>query len=137
MDIALPKDRDLLLAAMHGVSSIPKEAIERTLDYYIAHNLFIAGAVVQTDDILSYGYLFKGVRYEGDSIKRAFLPMIPIAKKGTERLILDIFKYLVQKAKDAGTDMIWHQVADLDVVEHYSELELNFEPFYQYVLRLD
>ncbi|MHA2249918.1 MAG: hypothetical protein ACXAD7_06130 [Candidatus Kariarchaeaceae archaeon] len=137
VEIDIQKEKELLIDTIQAARSISREESEKALNYYIDNNLFIAGTAVKTAKITTYGILSQGVRYQGDTIKRAFLSGIPVPLEGSDQLLPEIFKYLVHKAKKAGIHLIWHQIADIGLLEHYNELELKFEPFYQYFLNLD
>ncbi|MFX0064020.1 MAG: hypothetical protein ACFFC7_17760 [Candidatus Hermodarchaeota archaeon] len=129
------KDRNLIKETVHSARGLPFEEIDRIIDYYITQDEYYTGVVVNTDLVTSYGMLFKGPKYEGDTIKRAIISMIPI-EEVNKQILKEIFLYLVYKAKEMNIDLLWHQPADNVSLDYYSELNLKFEPFYEYVLRL-
>lgn len=70
------------------------------------------------------------------SSKTAFLSRIPMQKKYSENLLRDVFLFLVNKAYNIGIELLWHQMFDVTYSYYYSGVNLRFEPFHQYFLKL-
>ncbi|MFX1253357.1 MAG: hypothetical protein ACFFCZ_17240 [Promethearchaeota archaeon] len=130
------KDREILKKTIHSARGTPLEEIDSTLNYFATHDMYYVGVVVNTELVTTYGMLYEGPNYEGDTIKRAFISRIPFSKEVDKQILKEVFLYLVYKAKEMNIDLLWHQIADNVPLEYYDDLSLKFEPFYEYVLRL-
>jgi len=136
IDLDAKKDKEAFIEAAHILRNVPKEDLERTYDYFIERDMIYSSVIVKIEDeIISYGLLYEGAKYEGDTIKRAFLSRIPV-KEGKEHVFKEVFQYLVNKAQEIDIDLIWHQMADNADPEIYSPFDVKFEPYYQLTLRL-
>ena len=131
-EIDIQQDKKKLVKAIHLCNKHPKEDINKNLDELIAAEEYFTSVIaIKENEPLSYGLLT-----EGYSSKTAFLSRIPILKENSEHLLKDIFLFLVHKAHDLGIELLWHQMFDVSYIPYYSELNLKFEPFHQYLFPL-
>ena len=137
IELDVKKDKELLLEAMMIFSERTKEELEDSLDFFIEHDYIFATVVNRiNDDVLSYGILYEGAIYEGDTVKRAMISRIPF-KEGYEQALEEVFQYLINKSNDLGIELLWKQKEENVEISLYEKYGLKLEPFYEYVLRLN
>lgn len=137
IDLDVKEHMEIFIEAAHSLRNVPKENLERTYNYFIENDMIYSSVIVKiNNEIVSYGMIYEGAKYEGDTIKRAFLSRIPV-KEGKEHVFKEVFQYLVNRAKELDIDLIWHQIDDNAKSEMYSGLSIEFEPYYRLTLKLD
>jgi len=130
-DIDIRKDRELVVEMIHKIRGIPKPEVENFVEDLIEKNLIVAGSLIKEGEDISIGLLYKAYQPE-----KGFLSIFCLSKNKERNMIDDHFRSTVQKADEAGIKFVWHQVPDISFIDQYKELNLNFEPFNEYVLHL-
>lgn len=132
IEVKIEEDRKQLVEAIYLLKQQSKEEINSYLDRLLATNDYLASAIVMKDNKpLSCGLL-----YRSSIPKRAFIFGIPIAEDSPRHLVEDILLTLVQRAHRLEIELIWHQMHDISYTPYYSDLNLKFEPFHQFLLTL-
>lgn len=131
---------DYLIETISKINSQSRDELRERLDNYYANKTLIARAITQIEQNIAYGLVFKGDNYL-EIPGRAFLEVQHSANDGNKDLIKDViidtFMYLTNKAKEVGYETLWHEVRDVNLLKHYEQLELKFEPCYRYILRVE
>ena len=131
IDIDFNTQKDLLIEAIHLVDNQPKDEIAKRLDSNISNNRLFGAVVAKKDEQISaYTLLFTGNKPE-----RSFMFPIAVIKDPSEQLIKDIFQFSVQKAFESKKKFLYHQVRNFDLMNFYNDLNLEFVPSFNYILR--
>ncbi len=128
-NVDIKRDRELVIEMIHKTRGIPRNEVEKIVDDLIVKDLVVAGSLMQDGDDVAGGLLYKAYQPE-----KGFLRISCLSKNKKKNLIVDNFEFLVQKADEAGLELLWHQVPDTSFIDHYKKFNLNFEPFNEYVL---
>ncbi|MCG3256123.1 MAG: hypothetical protein KAU62_08580 [Candidatus Heimdallarchaeota archaeon] len=130
-NLDIRKDRELVVEMIHKIRGIPKPEVENIVEDLIEKNLIIAGSLIKEGEDISVGLLYKAYQPE-----KGFLRIFCLSKNKERNMINGHFRLSVQKADEVGIKLVWHQVPNIRFIDQYKELNLNFEPFNEYVLHL-
>jgi hypothetical protein len=131
-DLDIEKDKELVVDVLHQIRGLSKPEVRNIIDDLLKNNSVVATSLLKDRKDLSLGLLYKAPQPG-----KGFLRIYCLCKTKGKDLITDHLRFLIQKADEVGFSLLWHQVPDIHLIENYKEFNFTFEPFNEYILRLD
>lgn len=134
-DVDPVEDKEALIEAFKTEMTQTPEQIGQIIDRWPEATNILANAIVKEDDkILSHSMIVTN-----PDRTRATMTHISIYEKGKENLRDDVFKYLINKAKETQVPKLMFNVAQdaFNEMETYDKLGLKFDNYYRFDLDLE
>ena len=102
------------------------------LEYYLGNNeIHVSVVMYDKDQPIAYALAYDGKRYQNDIIERVFMAMKPVYDRSD--VLEDMFRYLSHAMTRIGKKELWFELSDIEKLDKFKSLDLNFQATYQYV----